>query len=259
MVNKKYFFFDIDGTLAVGTPGNQYVPESAKKAIQQLEAQGHFVAIATGRSYAMAYQHMQDLGFENMVSDGGNGITIHNQLIEIKPLEYEKCLALIDECKEKGFIWAISPNNETRRLAPDNRFYDFTHDIYMDTVVKKDLDPRDYDKIYKVYVACYAPEEEQLETLKALPWCRFHKEYLFVEPGDKSIGIKAMVDYFGGDYKDVVVFGDEKNDLSMFRDEWTSIAMGNAIDALKEKASYVTTDASEDGIYNACKHYGWID
>ena len=214
MVNKKYFFFDIDGTLAVGTPGNQYVPESAKKAIQQLEAQGHFVAIATGRSYAMAYQHMQDLGFENMVSDGGNGITIHNQLIEIKPLEYEKCLALIDECKEKGFIWAISPDNETRRLAPDNRFYDFTHDIYMDTVVKKDLDPRDYDKIYKVYVACYAPEEEQLETLKALPWCRFHKEYLFVEPGDKSIGIKAMVDYFGGDYKDVVVFGVAEEEIT---------------------------------------------
>ena len=66
-----------------------------------------------------------------MVSDGGNGITINEKLIEIKPLDYDKCLALIDECKEKGFIWAISPDNETRRLAPDNRFYDFTHDIYM--------------------------------------------------------------------------------------------------------------------------------
>ncbi len=50
-----------------------------------------------------------------------------------------------------------------------------------------------------------------------------------------------IVDHFNGDYKDVVVFGDEKNDLSMFRDEWTSIAMGNAIDELKEKATYVTT------------------
>ena len=78
--------------------------------------------------------------------------------------------------------------------------------------------------------------EEKLETLKQLPWCRFHKEYLFVEPGDKSVGIKAIVDHFGGDYQDVVVFGDEKNDLSMFRDEWTSIAMGNAIDELKAKA-----------------------
>ena len=36
-MNKKYFFFDIDGTLAVGIPGNQYVPESAKEAIKKLE------------------------------------------------------------------------------------------------------------------------------------------------------------------------------------------------------------------------------
>ena len=73
------------------------------------------------------------------------------------------------------------------------------------------------------------------------------------------MGIKAIMDYLGADYKDVVVFGDEKNDLSMFRDEWTSIAMGNAIEALKEKADYVTDDCDKDGIYNACRHFGWID
>ncbi|MFQ6791483.1 HAD-IIB family hydrolase [Thomasclavelia sp.] len=258
-MKRKFFFFDIDGTLAVGKPGNQYVPESTQLAIKKLKEAGHFVAIATGRSYAMAFKHMQELGFENMVSDGGNGITINNKLIEIKPLDYQKCLALIDECKEKNFIWAFSPDNATRRLAPDQRFYDFTHDIYMDTVVKENLDPRDYSKIYKVYVACFAPEENKLETLKELPWCRFHDEYIFVEPGDKSVGIKAMVDYFGGDYQDVVVFGDEKNDLSMFIDEWTSIAMGNAIAELKAKATYVTDNCDQDGIYNACKHFNWID
>lgn len=228
-MKRKFFFFDIDGTLAVGTPGNQYVPESTKIAISKLKEAGHFVAIATGRSYAMAVEHMKELGFENMVSDGGNGITIHNKLVEIKPLDYDKCINLINECKEKGYIWAIC------------------------------LDPKDFDKIYKVYVACYAPEEEKLETLKELPWCRFHQEYLFVEPGDKSVGIKMMVDHFDGDYSDVVVFGDEKNDLSMFTDEWTSIAMGNAIDALKAKAAYITDDCDKDGIYNACKHFGWID
>ena len=50
--------------------------------------------------------------------------------------------------KEKGFIWAISPDNKTRRLAPDSRFYDFTHDVYMDTEVVDGLDPRNYDQIF---------------------------------------------------------------------------------------------------------------
>ncbi len=80
-----------------------------------------------------------------------------------------------------------------------------------------------------------------------------------MEPGDKSVSIKAIVDYFGGNYEDVVVFGDEKNDLSMFSDEWTSIAMGNAIDELKKKATYVTKNAWDDGIYYACQHFGWVD
>ena len=35
-MNRKFFFFDIDGTLAVGTPGRQYIPESTKKAIRML-------------------------------------------------------------------------------------------------------------------------------------------------------------------------------------------------------------------------------
>ena len=139
-----------------------------------------------------------------------------------------------------------------------------SRECYIDGIWNKEsvdewlTDPRNYDQIFKVYVACFAPEEQKLETLKELPWCRFHKEYLFVEPGDKSVGIKMMVDHFKGNYKDVVVFGDEKNDLSMFRDEWTSIAMGNAIDELKEKATYVTTPCDQDGIYNACVHFGWI-
>ena len=67
-MNRKFFFFDIDGTLAVGTPGRQYIPESTKKAIRMLKEQGHFVAIATGRSYAMAVDHMRSLGFGNMVN-----------------------------------------------------------------------------------------------------------------------------------------------------------------------------------------------
>ena len=45
MMNRKYFFFDIDGTLAVGTPGDQYIPESTQYALKQLEAEGHLLRL----------------------------------------------------------------------------------------------------------------------------------------------------------------------------------------------------------------------
>ena len=54
------------------------------------------------------------------------------------------------------------------------------------------------------------------------------------------------------------LFGDGMNDLCMFGQGWLSIAMGNARDALKAKADYITTDVDKDGLWNACKHFGWI-
>ena len=59
--------------------------------------------------------------------------------------------------------------------------------------------------------------------------------------------------------QDVVVFGDNTNDIKMFRPEWTSIAMGNAVEELKKIADFVTKDADDGGIEYACRHFGWID
>ena len=55
----------------------------------------------------------------------------------------------------------------------------------------------------------------------------------------KKEGILDMMERLGGPVEDVVVFGDDYNDLVMFDDAWFSIAMGNACDALKKKADYV--------------------
>lgn len=71
----------------------------------------------------------------------------------------------------------------------------------------------------------------------------------------KAYGIKQIVNHIGGNLEDVIVFCDAQNDLSKFCPQWTSVAMGNAIDELKEKADYVTTNVDDNGIYNACKHF----
>ena len=45
----------------------------------------------------------------------------------------------------------------------------------------------------------------------------------------------------------------------MFDKRWFCIAMGNAKEALKEKADYVTDAVWNDGVYKACVKFGWID
>ena len=253
---KKYLFFDIDGTLAAGGYGNTYIPQSTQLALEKLRKAGHFLCIATGRAQALAVDMMHELGFKNMVSDGGYGVTIEDELLGITPLPKDKVVALIRECQRKGFSWGIQTDNSDTRLVPDERFEALTHDIYMNSRIVPGLDPEHYENLYKAYVACLSPSEEQLQTLSELPWCRFQKEYIFVEPSDKAFGIKRMMSYLGADLSDVIVFGDAKNDLSMFQDPWFKVAMGNAIPELKALADLVTTDVEADGIYNACEQLG---
>ena len=49
------------------------------------------------------------------------------------------------------------------------------------------------------------------------------------------------------------------NDISMFQDSWTKVAMGNATPRLKEKADLITTDVDDDGIWNACVRLGLFE
>ena len=129
----------------------------------------------------------------------------------------------------------------------------------MQTKVIEGLDLHQYKDIYKLYIAGEYPIENTLVSLKELPYCRYHKTYFFVEPTDKAYGIRRMVTMLGGNPKDVIVFGDGRNDLSMFTKEWFCVAMGNGVAELKAKADFVTKDAADDGILYACQHLGLLD
>ena len=125
--------------------------------------------------------------------------------------------------------------------------------------VVPDLVPEDIEHFYKVY-AFITEEEEQRRGIVHMTkdLIRYGDGCILFEPMDKAYGIRKMIDGFGASYRDVVVFGDGYNDLSMFRPDWLNIAMGNGRDALKEKADYVTTSCHDDGIYKALQHFGFI-
>ena len=254
---RKYFFFDIDGTL-VPKAGGTEIPAGTKAAMEELRRQGHFLAIATGRSQFLASGLCRELGFEYMVSDGGNGIVLEGKLIGIEPLPRHLCLELAAQCEARGFSWAVSPENSDIRLTKDSRFADRAGSYYMKTVVKPDLEIESFPEILKMFVACAPGEEEQIPALQILPWIRYQPEYIFVEPTDKSVGVRRVMDYYQAPYEDAVVFGDGRNDLTMFVPEWTCIAMGNAVEELKQRADFVTKNADDGGIEYALRHFGWI-
>ncbi|MBR5207120.1 MAG: HAD hydrolase family protein, partial [Erysipelotrichaceae bacterium] len=88
---------------------------------------------------------------------------------------------------------------------------------------------------------------------------RFVRDYLMFQVDAKHQGIVDMMNHLNAPLEDVVVFGDDYNDMIMFDSRWTSIAMGNACDALKEKADFVTKANIDDGVDYACQVHHWYD
>ena len=66
------------------------------------------------------------------------------------------------------------------------------------------------------------------------------------------------MEVYGFSKEEAMAFGDSDNDLEMLKFVGIGVAMGNAVEAVKEAADYVTSHIDEDGIWNACKHFELI-
>lgn len=254
-MEKKYMFFDIDGTLTNDNPGG-IIEESTFRTLDKLRENGHFVAIATGRAQWMAMDAMKETRIDNAVHDGGNGLTINGQLQFIEPLDKEKALEIIDEATMLNIPVEVVIDNTPNRYT--NSRID-KKETFGKIVIDESLDYHELKDIYKIYIDIDESQESKFKKLKTLGYMRYHESGIIIEPDDKYKGIVKMVEHVGGDQKDIVVFGDGHNDYTMFVHAPMSIAMGNAIDELKEIATYITKSNKEDGIEYACKYFGWID
>lgn len=257
-MGKKYFFFDIDGTLTDNRT-RKIIP-SAAKALEKLRDAGHFVAIATGRAFYKSDSFRAAHGFSNMVCNGGHGIVIDGVLRENSPIDYEKALAIYYEAIALGYGVLVVVNDSQEVYTRDFRFYDQCGIRKEPTtyIIDDSFDPVDHDAIYKMYISVPEEEEYRLTLKNTIPHLRFEPEYLMFQPDEKKAGILRMLELVGGNPEDVVVFGDDVNDLCMFEEPFYRVAMGNACDILKEHADYVTDLNVNDGIYKACQEHGWF-
>lgn len=257
-MEKKLFFFDIDGTLT-DRKTRQVVP-SARKALKLLEENGHFVSIATGRAHYKSRELLAELGLENMVCSGGMGVVIKNKLVKNTPLDREEALAVIHDAEEQGIGVLVALDDSEKVYAKDDLFREQVGprqeptEYFIDPAFNID----EAEAIFKFYLALPKEQDHLIPEPKNFSKLRFVPEYTMCQHDNKKQGILDVLAYFDRPRKDVVVFGDDVNDLVMFDKSWTSIAMGNAVDELKARADYVTDRNVDDGIYNACHKFGWI-
>ncbi|MCM3690040.1 Cof-type HAD-IIB family hydrolase [Neobacillus niacini] len=250
---KKIVFFDIDGTLL---NHEKKLPTSAKKAIQTLKENGVFVAIATGRAPFMFTSLKKELDIDSYVSFNGQYVVFENEAIYKNPLKQSELERFLLDTKtnEHPLIFM----NELTMKATTH------YHPFIETSLGSLLFPHpDEDKsffvdkeIYQSLLFCKEGEEKlYFENFPEFDFIRWHPYSVDILPkgGSKAEGIKKMIDRLGFDLKDVYAFGDGLNDLEMLKAVGTGVAMGNGVPEAKALANFVTSDVSEDGIWNGLK------
>ena len=98
--------------------------------------------------------------------------------------------------------------------------------------------------------------EREFPTLKLPMFASVHGADVVEKGNSKADGLRRLAGYFGEkeDLSDTVAFGDSMNDIEVVQEAGIGVAMGNAVDALKKVADYVTAPIGEGGIYKACEH-----
>lgn len=72
---------------------------------------------------------------------------------------------------------------------------------------------------------------------------------------NKGVGLRKLAEILGVNPDATMAIGDTENDLAIIEAAGIGVAMGNATDAVKAKADYVTTSNTEDGVEAAIEHF----
>lgn len=250
---KKIVFFDIDGTLL---DHEKKLPQSTIKAIQLLKENGTFVAIATGRAPFMFEGLRKELDIDSFVSFNGQYVVFEHEVIYENPLVESDLERFLLETKKNGHP-LIFMNESTMKATVKHHPYieegmgslKFVHPEEDEQFFKN-------KNIYQSLIFCENKEEElYFSDYPRFNFIRWHPYSVDVLPsgGSKAEGIKKMIERLGFRLEDVYAFGDGLNDLEMLKAVGTGVAMGNGVPEAKELANLVTTDVSDNGIWNGLK------
>lgn len=254
----KAVFFDIDGTLV--SFKSHAVPQDTKDAIRRLREKGVKVFVATGRMLAMT-SVLDDIEFDGFVTYNGACCvdSTKERMIFKSTIPQEQLEALVDRLKWDRFPVSFMCRHEmyVNYMAPVVE--EVARLVEVEPPIVKD--PADIIK-EDVFQLCIYVNDEKLkqitdETLVSCEGSRWIEVFADVNLKglSKHVGIDHMLEYFNIPLECTMAFGDGGNDIPMLKHVPYGIAMGNANDAVKAAAYYVTDTVDDGGVVKALEHF----
>ena len=275
----KLVVLDLDGT-TLNNRGK--ITNNTKNAIQQLQNKGIMVTTCTGRNLKTTYSFVKELGLTIpfLCIDGTMMYDVDQSILYRNNLSYQEAETIIDIVQaENVYVEVVSDYYYKYVKNKSFRQYDFDpKDSWLHRIRKyytgrryvKDLEilfqklQSTQTEIHQVVVG----GEQQFihQVRKKIDQQLGHQvemrdqlwgDYLFIHKPKvrKSVGVQVLCDYLGIEIENVLAIGDQRNDIDMLESVGLGIAMGNAVDEVKEVAKDITLTNEQDGVAYALEHY----
>lgn len=264
--NIKAIVLDLDGTLL--SPDLEIL-ENTKNALLKAKAAGVKLIIASGRTPQTALVMTKDLNIDvPMVL--ANGALIFNpttkEIIDSISISSDTIKYLLKLSHQIN----VSLNIYTPYFIymEENKIEEYIKDSGDDRKNLINQDLFDFDKDIALKCEFFGKNQGYNEELQALIFnhtknieenlyiTTAHPNYLEIlnKKSNKYYGIKRVLELEGIKDDEVLVFGDNHNDIEMLTKLPNTVAMGNAKLPIKKVAKYTTKSNSQDGIFHFIKN-----
>lgn len=253
-----FVFFDLDGTLL-----NQHseVDPDVVKAIDALKEKGGVPIIATGRTNIEFEHVIKATAIQSSISMNGQFITFEGKEIYRNVLPRETMRRLKEATDERDLGLSFYTNQWIRTTVANDtvrKAYGFIHtevpevdetihlkeDILMALVLNEDATHDQFFEESFPELSFYRNTPYSMDTIH--------------NGNSKATGIRQLQKMLQLEDVPTFAFGDGVNDMEMFGVVNHSVAMGNGIDQLKEKATFVAKSNVEGGIIEGLQHFDLI-
>lgn len=265
----KIIFSDIDGTL---TPFDKInlkviIPEGLNVSVKKLQQAKIPLILVTGRSCTVAKSISNKIGNKNGYIIGFQGAEIINpqgKLIYKNDINRKEMKRIVNEI---ALFNEYHSQKSKVMIFTDEKIYTLEefHIPYLLEKVKKvqSVEEIPNETVFKVEIL--EPDFEKLKLIQT-HLKRFLPDYrvdivsdsfidIYRKDSSKGYAVKKLAEILKTDLKNIAVFGDAENDVSMFKEVKASgglaVAVDNAMAAVKANANYITLSAAQCGFAKA--------